>query len=66
MFNVIVSLTNVYTGLHIAAAGLKLGGFGKIIISQPSAWQPVKLVLKAKRIRVKKSRKTVTLQSDID
>jgi hypothetical protein len=38
-------LTNVYTGLHIAAAGLNLGGLGKIIINQPSAWQPVKLVL---------------------
>jgi len=30
--------TNVYTGLHIAAAGLELGGLGKIIINQPSAW----------------------------
>jgi hypothetical protein len=37
--------TKVYTGLHIAAAGLKLGDLGKIIINQPSAKHPVKLVL---------------------
>lgn len=30
--------------LQIAAAGLKLGDLGIIIINQPLAWQPVKLV----------------------
>ncbi|MFH2129086.1 MAG: hypothetical protein ABIK68_01830 [bacterium] len=37
--------TNVYTGLHIAAAGLELGDLCKFIVNQPSAWQPVKLAL---------------------
>jgi hypothetical protein len=41
--------TKVYTGLHIAAAGLRLGGLGKYIVSQPLAWQPVKLALCASR-----------------
>jgi hypothetical protein len=41
-----LSSTNIYTGLHIAAAGLKSGGLSKIIFNQPSAWQPVKLVLR--------------------
>ena len=37
--------TNVRTGPYNAAAGLKLGCFGKFIINQPSVQRPVKPVL---------------------
>jgi len=44
-----MKLTNVCTGSHNAAAGLKLGDFGKFIINQPSVGRPVKLVLCLKK-----------------